>query len=78
MRKLIFSLLAIFLAGVMPSWAQNRVVVIMVDGFRWQELYHGADSTLINNPEFGNVEMMKAKFWRASADERREALMPFT
>ena len=31
MRKLIFSLLAIFLAGVMPSWAQNRVVVIMVD-----------------------------------------------
>lgn len=84
MRKLIIPLLTFLLA--MPTLAltkaktaqQRRVILVTVDGYRWQELYGGADSAIINNPKFGNVSKMKASYWRATPEERRHALMPFT
>lgn len=78
MKKLAISLLAVLLMTPALCRAQNRVIVVMIDGLRWQEVFRGADSTLVNNKEFGNVDMMKADFWRATGDERRKALMPFT
>ena len=78
MRKIAKLLLAAMLVVPAMVSAKNKVVVVMVDGYRWQELFRGADSTLVNTKEFGNPDMMKADFWRATADERRRALMPFT
>lgn len=81
MKRIIPSLLLLLAAlTAMPAqtYAQKHVIVVMVDGYRWQELFRGADSTLINNPDYGNTDMMKADFWRPTADERRKALMPFT
>ena len=78
MKKLAISLLAVLLMTPALCRAQNRVIVVMIDGLRWQEVFRGADSALVNNKEFGNVDMMKADFWRATGDERRKALMPFT
>ena len=55
-----------------------RLVIITFDGLRWQELYGGADEALVNDSRFvGNVGALKAKYWRETAEERREALMPF-
>ncbi len=55
-----------------------RLVIITFDGLRWQELYGGADEALVNNSRFvGNVNALKAKYWRETAEERREALLPF-
>lgn len=55
-----------------------RLVIITFDGLRWQELYGGADEALVNDSRFvGNVNALKAKYWRDTAEERREALMPF-
>ena len=55
-----------------------RLVIITFDGLRWQELYGGADEALINDTRFvGNVNALKEKYWRETAEERREALMPF-
>ena len=54
-----------------------RLVIITFDGLRWQELYGGADEALINDTRFvGNVNALKEKYWRETAEERREALMP--
>ena len=78
MHRLILGLLAALFLMPAISTAQRRVIVVMVDGYRWQELFRGADSTLINNGELGNVGMMKADYWRATQEERRKALMPFT
>lgn len=58
--------------------AQQKVVIITVDGYRWQELFGGADTALINNKKFGSVNMMKAAYWAESAESRRDLLMPFT
>ena len=57
----------------------QRLVIMTFDGLRWQELYSGADSSLVGNPKFvDNPEALKAKYWRQTPEERRSVLMPFT
>jgi hypothetical protein len=62
--------------------AQNRktenVIIITLDGFRWQELFAGADSALINDSIYvSDREALNKKYWAASADERTKKLLPF-
>ncbi len=55
-----------------------KVILITLDGYRWQELFTGADSLLISNKEYvHNVEALKKEFWRNTPEERRQVLMPF-
>lgn len=57
--------------------AQN-LVVVTIDGVRWKEVFSGADSTLINNPEYtGDVEMANMLYWDSNPELRRKKLMPF-
>jgi Type I phosphodiesterase / nucleotide pyrophosphatase len=62
-------------------FAQNKtenVFIIMTDGFRWQEMFGGADSSLIFSKEFTPDSARTAgKFWAKTATERREKLLPF-
>lgn len=71
-------LMTILAAMLMPAigFAQQRVVLITVDGYRWQELFGGADSTLLNSKEFGS-EKLRSEYWRPTPEERRSRLMPF-
>jgi hypothetical protein len=58
----------------------RNVVLIVSDGLRWQEIFTGADPTLMNEKDGGiwdKEQDLRAEFWRASADERRKALFPF-
>jgi hypothetical protein len=57
----------------------RNVVLVTTDGFRWQEVFSGADRTLLNK-QYGGVEDVPAlasQFDRATASERRAALLPF-
>jgi hypothetical protein len=69
-------------AGEMaPRWKTRNVVLVTIDGLRWQEVFRGADSDLMT-PEAGRVEASErkallAKFGGARSDVRREKLMPF-
>ncbi len=55
-----------------------KIILITLDGFRWQELFSGADPLLIANKKFvHDTTELKARFWHENAQERREALMPF-
>lgn len=57
--------------------AQN-VIIITLDGFRWQEMFNGADEVLINDPSFSfDTADLKKKYWAATPEERRKKLMPF-
>ncbi len=71
----------VLLFAHLTGWAQEKttkVVLITLDGYRWQELFMGADSLLISHPEYvKDSVVLKEQFWRASAVERRKALMPF-
>jgi hypothetical protein len=79
MKKLSFLLLV--LAASLSLNAQStktkNVVIVTLDGFRWQELYRGADSALINSKFTEDKDSKKKKYWAATAGERRKLLLPF-
>jgi hypothetical protein len=69
-----------------PALAQNaplktrNVVLIVSDGLRWQEIFTGADPTLLNEKDGGIWDKqadLKRDFWRDDPKERRKALFPF-
>lgn len=76
----LFCIVALVLVQL-PLWGQRKtqnVFIITFDGLRWQELYGGADSLLINHGDYvRDVEGLRKRFWRATPEQRREALMPF-
>lgn len=55
----------------------QKIVLITLDGLRWQELFTGADSLLINSSFTKNKEFSKENFWDSLAENRREKLLPF-
>ena len=58
----------------------RNVVLIVSDGLRWQEIFTGADPTLMDSEHGGiwaDPSELKRKFWRDDVAERRKALFPF-
>ncbi|RDY60065.1 phosphoglyceromutase [Flagellimonas nanhaiensis] len=78
--KTIFVLISIALTVVVRGQEEKtpKVVLITLDGLRWQELFKGADPELIENKEYvQSPESLKKHYWRETPEARREALMPF-
>ncbi len=85
-RVLIVFVLAAHL-GVAPSrgdepgrpTATRNVVLVTTDGLRWQEVFRGAEESLLNKEDGGvaNPAAIRREFWRENVEARREALMPF-
>jgi alkaline phosphatase D len=59
--------------------ATRNVVLVTTDGLRWQEVFRGADASLLNKKDGGvaDPESLRQAFWRETPEARREALMPF-
>lgn len=55
----------------------GHVIVVMTDGVRWQELFRGADSTLMQRKYVNDTAALRRDFWRPTAEARRETLFPF-
>jgi hypothetical protein len=64
-----------------PAHLRTRNVVLIVsDGLRWQEIFNGADPTLMDSEHggiWGGPVELKRKFWRDNVEDRRKALFPF-
>jgi hypothetical protein len=67
--------------ALMTACAATRgpsVILVTIDGTRWQEVFGGADLAMIENKrETGEIQSTRKAFWRDSLEERRRALMPF-
>jgi len=79
---LLTSLFTVFFLGTQAQekteTKKPKIILITLDGFRWQELFTGADAKLIANKEYvGDTLDLKDKFWRATPVDRRKVLMPF-
>lgn len=63
---------------VRPTTTRN-VLFVMTDGLRWQEVFSGADESLLNAERGGveDIDQTRQRFWRESIEDRRTALMPF-
>ena len=62
--------------GVAQTPARN-VVVITLDGLRWQEMFTGADRAYFKQEKTGEPGASEKRFWRSTPEERRAVLMPF-
>lgn len=62
-----------------PARRTKNVIVVTLDGFRWQEFFSGADDTLLDAKMGGVRDLagLKRRYWRDTAGERRQALLPF-
>lgn len=81
MRRLTVIILLIFAVACLQAQSNRQtenVVLITLDGLRWQELFTGADSLLIAHPDYvADSVALKEAFWQSNAQQRRVALMPF-
>lgn len=64
------------------SFAQQKVsknvVIVTMDGLRWQEIFMGADSLLtFDTAAIYSKKYVQDNFWANTAEERRQILMPF-
>lgn len=82
MKKILLSFFVVFsVSGLL--WAQKstkteNIVLITLDGLRWQELFKGADSLFIDDT--GMIESpgsLLADYWHTDPIKRREMLFPF-
>lgn len=79
--KLRLIILSLFLTGSL--FAQNHktknIVFISIDGYRWQEIFKGADSSLLKIKKYRRQDSasIARKYWAPTQNERREKLMPF-
>jgi hypothetical protein len=75
----ILTISPILSAQSVSSALTENVVLVMLDGVRWQEVFGGADSMLISRKPGGvsDTAASRKAFWRPASDVRRRALMPF-
>lgn len=58
----------------------KNLVLILIDGYRWEELFHGANLDLLTNPKYNSMDSLQRlkDFWSDNLQDRRKKLMPFT
>ena len=61
-----------------PALHTTHVVLVTLDGLRWQEVFTGADQALIDHEDFvSEPEDLRDRFWSEDPMLRREKLLPF-
>jgi hypothetical protein len=62
-----------------PTLKTRAVVLIVLDGLRWQEVFDGAEHDLMNAKIGGvqDADQLRKDFWRDTREDGRRTLMPF-
>jgi hypothetical protein len=74
--RLAFLLLAATIAASAQAPARN-VVIITLDGFRWQEMFTGADQAYFKRDAKGVIDPVSTRYAAATPEARRAIVMPF-
>jgi hypothetical protein len=78
MKNFLFSFL--FITAIAHGQKQTKtenVILVTLDGMRWQEIFGGADGNLISKTFVKDSTAVVRDFWAGSPEQRREKLMPF-
>jgi len=71
-------ILFVFLLFPQLSMCADNLVLITIDGVRWQEVFSGIDKDLMKHPEFSKKsKQLEKRFWSENESKRVEKLMPF-
>ncbi|MEO5892928.1 MAG: alkaline phosphatase family protein [Ferruginibacter sp.] len=79
MKRIFLTILV--LGAITKGVAQNKtenLVIVTLDGMRWEEVFSGADSAILKNKNYTRDSSgTSGKFWSYDAVERRKKLFPF-
>ena len=78
--RAIASVLLLLLAGHLVAQRKTEnVLLVTLDGLRWQDVFTGADNRMMNKPDGGvkEIRQLRKDFYRGDPQTRRELLMPF-
>ncbi len=78
MKKIFIPILLFFSITSFSQKIEN-IIIITTDGFRWQEVFTGMDSSIANNVKYNqddSADIFK-KYWAETETERRKKLLPF-
>ncbi len=73
-------LLSFFSASAQPSGTLSspNIIIVTIDGIRWQEVFNGADKKIMNRGEYvADETAVKSMYWSEDTSTRRKKLMPF-
>ena len=72
-KQLIRAMACAALGFASAAWAGDtrNVILVIADGVRWQEVFTGADPTLLDGDD------LKKKYWDDDPEVRRQKLFPF-
>ena len=67
-----------FINSMQAQTKTENIVLVTLDGLRWQEVFEGVDSTLLKNKNYTkDYDGTSADFWNTNSGERRKMLFPF-
>lgn len=73
---LLFSLNAAARPG--DSLSAPNLIIITIDGLRWQEVFHGPDEAILDEGSYvADTGLIREMYWDADPEVRRRRLMPF-
>jgi hypothetical protein len=55
----------------------RNIIIVTLDGYRWKELFEGADNRIITNPKYVTDHTVAEEYGGNDPVEKREKLMPF-
>ncbi|MFD2936648.1 alkaline phosphatase family protein [Spirosoma flavum] len=69
---------SVLMGGSALAQPAQNLILVTLDGVRWQEVFNGADSTLLFDPAYSrDTASARKQFWAATTTERRKRIMPF-
>src|SRR5258708_13739618 len=76
------ALLAVTLFGAVsigaPPQKTKNIIFVMTDGLRWQDLFNGAEESLITKENgVSDVPGLRKVYWRDTSEPPRAVLIPF-
>jgi hypothetical protein len=74
---LTLTLLLFSILTIAQGLKTKNIIIVTLDGVRWQEIFSGADSAILYNPEFVKDKKVTQLFWNSDPIERRKMLFPF-
>lgn len=79
MKKICLSIILWTVSNVAlaQSIDTRNVIIVTLDGLRWQEVFRGADPKILSDRRYTKDNDARATFRRTSAGESRQVLLPF-
>jgi hypothetical protein len=55
----------------------ENLIIVTLDGYRWREVFEGADKNILFRDKYVKDKSVRSEFWDDNLKKRREKLMPF-